>query len=123
MGRAPKDRGGRNRYGLDTYVLKAMPICRRLCSQTYVNPLPKGGIPLSSNDAEYYRERAIRERELAYAACDPRAAARHAELAGQYEAVLASDGRPTARILTADFQMRWASARRTAAFEVSRNYG
>jgi adenine-specific DNA methylase len=62
---------------------------------------------MSSNDyLEYYRERARRERELAAAARHPKAAAAHAALADVYEALVANDQRPTARILRPDFQKR-----------------
>lgn len=67
-----------------------------------------------ARELEYYRERAQRERELADASTDPRVAAAHAEMADVYEALVANDKTPTARILTPDFQQRGAKARRSA---------
>lgn len=67
---------------------------------------------MSSNDLEYYRRRVIRERDLAEAASDPKAAAAHAALADRNEALIAEDQPPTARILRPDFQKRSAEARR-----------
>ena len=61
---------------------------------------------MSSNDPEYYRERSLRERELAAAAQHPKAASAHAALADVYEALVANDERPTACILKPDFQKR-----------------
>ena len=67
---------------------------------------------MSSNDSEYYRERGRRERELAAAAQHPRAASAHAALAEAYEALVSKDQRPTARILTPNFQKRLVATRR-----------
>jgi hypothetical protein len=67
---------------------------------------------MSSNDLEYYRERSRRERELAAAAEHPSAASAHAALADVYEALVANDQRPTARILTPDFQKHSVTAPR-----------
>ena len=62
---------------------------------------------MSSNDFEYYSQRASREREIAAGARDPRAAAAHGALADVYEKLLAANNqRPTARILRPAFQWR-----------------
>ena len=66
---------------------------------------------MSSNDSEYYRERARRERELAAAAQHPRAASAHAALADVYDALVSNDQRPTARVLKPNFQKRLVTTR------------
>lgn len=50
---------------------------------------------MSSNDTEYFLERAITERELAKAAKHPSAVAAHEELAQQYDALIEERTRPT----------------------------
>jgi hypothetical protein len=70
---------------------------------------------MSSDDLEYYSSRAQRERECADAADDPRAAAIHETLADVYEALVANNQRPSARILRPDFQKRWVNCRERAA--------
>jgi len=67
---------------------------------------------MSSNDLEYYDARARRERELANAATDAKAAAVHATIADVYEALVANNQRPTARVLKPDFQKRSAKVLR-----------
>lgn len=69
-----------------------------------------------NDDFEYYRERARCERERAQAASDPRAASSHAALAEHYELLVGNKERPTARILTPDFQKR-----RTTSHDGSRS--
>jgi hypothetical protein len=44
---------------------------------------------MSLDDIEYYRRRALEERELAHNSTTPEAASAHAELAGHYEALVA----------------------------------
>ena len=54
---------------------------------------------MSSNDIDYYRERAIAERRLALAASQQNVAAIHEELAKQYQALVdQAELRPKLRI-------------------------
>lgn len=53
---------------------------------------------MSSNDTEYFLERAITEREMAKAAKHPNAVAAHEEMSQQYDALVKLRMRPTLHI-------------------------
>lgn len=60
---------------------------------------------MSSNDAAYYRQRAVTERALAKASSQANVAAIHEELARQYQALVDQAGlRPAVRITIAEPQ-------------------
>ena len=64
-----------------------------------------------SNDLEYYRQRAIRERALAKEAERQDVAEIHEELARQYEALVEQDElRPTVRTIFGSGELRSASS-------------
>ena len=54
-----------------------------------------------SNEAEYFLERAITEREMAKAAKHPNAVAAHERMAQQYDALIKERMRPTFHAVTA----------------------
>ena len=54
-----------------------------------------------SNEAEYFLERAITEREMAKAANHPNAAAAHEKMAQRYDALIKERMRPTFQAVTA----------------------
>lgn len=61
---------------------------------------------MSLNDVDYFRRRAMEERQRAAAATTPEAAGIHQELARQYEDLLASaDELPVSRAATANDEL------------------
>jgi hypothetical protein len=59
-----------------------------------------GGCAMTSNDIEYFLERAITEREMAKAARHPSAIAAHEELALRYDALIKGLTRPFRLVVT-----------------------
>ena len=55
---------------------------------------------MSSNDFEYFLERAVTEREMAKGAKHPNAVAAHEELAWRYDALINERTRPTLHLST-----------------------